>query len=135
MRYADDYGSFMLEALPSQPQLAWCHGLFVQPHLRGLGLGHKIKATQMQQLSALHYDFALCTVRRNNAAQQAVCQSAGWAVLATFLDRRNGEVVDLWGSPVPHTQSGLAQAQAQAEKSVPACGHSEPRFLQLAESV
>lgn len=57
-RHATPYGAFHIEPVPSQPQIAICHGLFVSEGMRGQGLGHMLKATQETQLKRDLYDYA-----------------------------------------------------------------------------
>lgn len=43
MRYSTPAGAYEIDSVPSQPQVAHCHGFFVQRELRGHGLAHKLK--------------------------------------------------------------------------------------------
>lgn len=97
MRYASAAGAFEIDSVPSQPQVAHCHGFFVYQHLRGLGLAHALKADQNRMLVALGYDFATCTVCAGNAAQKRVLERAGWKKLSEFDSRKTGESVEIWG--------------------------------------
>lgn len=97
MRYATLHGAYEIESLPSQPQVAHCHGFFIHKLLQRLGLGHALKAHQNKQLAILKYDYAICTVCGNNAAQKSVLAQAGWAKLAEFTSGKTGEEVEIWG--------------------------------------
>lgn len=77
-RFATTYGAFEIESLPSQPQVAVCHAFFVRQNMRGQGHGHNLKAYQADALESLNYDYALCTCKGENAAQQKVLADAGW---------------------------------------------------------
>ncbi len=96
-RFSTDYGAFHIEPVPSQPQMAHCHGLFVRHDMRGLGYGHALKEYQMQQLKALGYDFATCTVDSQNRAQITILQQAGWRLLAEFANSKTGGTTQTWG--------------------------------------
>lgn len=97
MRYSTPAGAYEIDSVPSQPQVANCHGFFVQRELRGHGLAHKLKSHQNMMLAALGYDFATCTVCAGNAAQKTVLTRAGWARLAAFVSSKTGDHVELWG--------------------------------------
>ena len=97
MRYPTAYGSYEIDSLPSQPQVAHCHAFFVPVGLRGQKLAHLLKKHQNEVLAKLHYDFATCTVCSSNAAQKRVLARAGWARLASFTSSKTGEEVELWG--------------------------------------
>ena len=100
MRFATPVGAYEIESVPSQPQVAHCHGVFVHRHLRGHGMAHRLKTQQMGTLSRLGYDFATCTVCASNAAQKKVLARAGWRSLASFVSSKTGEQVELWGCAV-----------------------------------
>lgn len=96
-RYSTEYGAYEIESVPSQPQIAHCHGLFIRPSCRGRGLGHELKAHQMRQLRGLGYDYATCTVDASNDRQRAVLERAGWRHLQNIPNNKSGGVTQLWG--------------------------------------
>jgi len=96
-RFINDDGAFLIDPMPSQPQLALCHGFFVQHSKRGKGRAHGLKALQNQILHELQYDFAVCTVDGSNEAQKKVLTRAGWRWLASFINRKTGSHTELWG--------------------------------------
>lgn len=100
MRFSTAAGVFEIDSVPSQPQVAHCHGFFVHRHLRGHGMAHRLKTQQMGTLSRLGYDFATCTVCASNAAQKKVLARAGWRSLASFVSSKTGEQVELLGCAV-----------------------------------
>jgi len=112
MRFASSFGAYEIDSLPSQPQVAHCHGLFVHVEQRGKGLAHALKRHQANMLFELGYDYATCTVCSTNTAQKQVLQTAGWRMLSSFRSRKTGEAVELWGWTVqrvedrPPTPSG-----------------------------
>lgn len=100
MRFATAFGSYEIDSLPSQPQVAHCHAFFVPKDLRGQGFAHVMKIHQKATLASLGYDFATCTVCSSNAAQKKVLARAGWRSLASFVSSKTGEPVELWGANV-----------------------------------
>lgn len=100
MRFAHNSGAYHIEPAPSQPQLAHCHGFYVDHDKRRQGLGSVLKAQQMRTLSQLGYDFAICTVDGQNQAQITILQQAGWNVLAEFDNRKTGGITQVWGCAV-----------------------------------
>lgn len=100
MRFATPVGAYEIDSVPSQPQVAHCHGFFVHNDRRGRGLAHDLKTHQNLMLSRLGYDFATCTVCASNVAQKKVLARAGWRSLASFVSSKTGEQVELWGVDV-----------------------------------
>ncbi|EXI76539.1 MAG TPA: N-acetyltransferase [Candidatus Accumulibacter phosphatis] len=101
MRFATPVGAYEIDSVPSQPQVAHCHGFFVHNDRRGRGLAHDLKTHQNLMLSRLGYDFATCTVCRSNDRQKKVLARAGWRSLASFVSSKTGEQVELWGYEIP----------------------------------
>lgn len=97
MRFAITEGAYEIDSLPSQPQVAHCHGFFVHRELRGQGYAHKLKRHQLITLRHLGYDYATCTVCASNTAQKKVLERAGWSKLIGFTSSKTGEQVELWG--------------------------------------
>ena len=96
-RHSTGYGAYIIEPMPSQPQLALCHGFFVKHDMRGRGLAHTLKADQGAQLQADGYDYAICTVDVANLAQQRVVEAAGWKRLAEFKSAKTGGQTLIYG--------------------------------------
>lgn len=105
MRIATPAGAYEIDSVPSQPQVAHCHGFFVHRNLRGQGLAHGLKSHQNIMLATLGYDFATCTVCSSNAAQKKVPARAGWSRLAAFVSSKTGEDVELWGWSVAKAEA------------------------------
>lgn len=99
-RHAHPIGAFHIDPIPSQPQVAHCHGFFVPVDMRGKGNGIQLKLKQMEQLRLDHYDFATATVDGNNAAQIAILKKTGWRHLASFTNSKTGGTTELWGCQV-----------------------------------
>lgn len=99
-RYSYPEGCFYIEPVPSQPQIAHCHGFFVFHDRRGKGLAHDLKRRQMDVLRGLGYDYATCTVDSANQAQARVLLMAGWDLLAEFNNSKTGGVTELWGCSI-----------------------------------
>jgi len=96
-RHSTGYGAYIIEPMPSQPQMALCHGFFVKHDMRGAGRGHELKAAQNAQLDADGYDYAICTVDKSNEFQQRVLQKAGWERLAAFPNTKTGGTTLIYG--------------------------------------
>jgi len=99
-RYAYGPAAFEIDSLPSQCQVAICHGFFVTPTARGQGLAHLAKMEQARVLKDLAYDYAICTVVARNHAQKRVLEKAGWARLCEFYSARQDEQIEIWGTPI-----------------------------------
>lgn len=118
MRFANQDGAFEIDSLPSQCQVAICHGFYVNPQKRGLGLSHTLKNTQAQTLRDLDYDYAICTVLSSNIAQKRVLFSSGWRKIGQFFSKRQNEKVELWSCEVdsiPNTEEIKMNEEDQKE--------------------
>ena len=96
-RYATEHGAFEIDSLPSQCQVAICHGFYIKPASRGSGKAHDLKQYQNACVQELGYNYAICTVVANNYAQKRVLATNGWAKLTEFYSERQDEDVEIWG--------------------------------------
>ena len=96
-RFATEDGAFEIDSLPSQCQVAICHGFYVKPTRRGRGTAHNLKSYQNALVRQLGYDYAICTVAAANVAQKAVLTKSGWRKLDEFFSQRQNEIIELWG--------------------------------------
>lgn len=96
-RYALTCGAFEIDSLPSQCQIAVCHGFYVNPAARKQGFGHVLKTEQMEVLQHLNYNFAICTVVSSNVAQKKILERSGWEFMRKFYSERQDEHVEVWG--------------------------------------
>lgn len=101
-RFAVGPAAFEIDSLPSQPQVAICHGFFVASAARGKGCAHQAKRAQEEILRGLAYDYALCTVMASNHAQKRVLEKAGWRYLDEFRSDRQDALVEIWGNEINH---------------------------------
>lgn len=99
-RYAVGPAAFEIDSLPSQCQVAICHGFFVAPASRGKGIAHQAKKAQAEILKGLAYDYAICTVMADNGAQKHVLEKAGWARIAEFHSARQDARIEIWGKEI-----------------------------------
>lgn len=106
MRFATNVGAYEIDSVPSQPQVAHCHGFFVRADLRGRGFAHQLKTDQNITLIALKYDYAMCTVCSNNIAQKRVLEGAGWSRTGEFMSSKSGAAVEVWGWEVQKARYG-----------------------------
>lgn len=96
-RYATEDGAFEIVSLPSQCQVAICHGFYIKPDSRGSGKANDLKQYQNACVQELGYNFAICTVVANNYAQKRVLANNGWMKLTEFYSERQDEDVEIWG--------------------------------------
>ncbi len=80
-RYATEHGAFEIDSLPSQCQVAICHGFYIKPDSRGCGRANDLKQHQNACVQELGYNYAICTVVANNYAQKRVLANKGWVNL------------------------------------------------------
>lgn len=96
MRFATQLGVFEIDSLPSQVQVAVCHGFYVHEQLRGKGHASALHVIQIKELRNLGYDYAICTVSGINPAQSKAIANAGWTLTNTFYNRRIGQKTEVW---------------------------------------
>lgn len=98
MRFFDGIGGFYeLNPFPGCNQLVVSNHSWLSPKHRGKGLGTKIHIQRLAQIRILGYDYALCTVRADNAPQVRILEKCGWKLLDAFTNRETGNVVKLYG--------------------------------------
>ncbi len=115
-RHATRFGAYHLDPMPSQPQIAICHGLFVSEDERGHGLGHQLKKEQEAQLKKDLFDYALCTCDGGNAAQQAVLEKAGWNKVDTFHNSKTGGQTQVWGRRVQEISTSTEADETNSQE-------------------
>lgn len=103
-RYATHYGSYEIDSVPGQPQIAHCHSLFVKREHRGQGRGYALKGHQMVTLVQLGYDYATCTIDASNGRQRAILEKTGWHLLQNITNSRTGGITQLWGWAVKESK-------------------------------
>jgi len=96
-RFAAKDGAFEIDSLPSQCQVAICHGFYIKPDSRGQGAAHTLKQYQNDCIKDLGYNYAICTVVASNMAQKRVLTRQGWIKLTDFYSERQDEDVEIWG--------------------------------------
>jgi RimJ/RimL family protein N-acetyltransferase len=96
-RYATPFGSYHIEPMTSQPNVALCHGFFIHHTMRGRRLAHALKAHQNAQLRSEGYNYAVCTCDGANVAQHAVLAAAGWVKTGEFTSSKTGGLVLVYG--------------------------------------
>lgn len=95
-RHSTDAGAYEVTSLPSQVQIAVCHGFFVKEESRGKKKSHELKQHQIDLLNELGYDLAICTVAAGNHKQKTVLSRAGWRCVESFYNTRLSERTELW---------------------------------------
>lgn len=58
------------------------YGVHIQPSLRGRGIGQRAHKERLERFRNEGYNYAMCTVRRDNRPQLAILQKNGWVRLA-----------------------------------------------------
>lgn len=96
-RFATEDGAFEIDSLPSQCQVAICHGFYIKPDSRGQGAAYELKQYQNDCIRDLGYNYAICTVIASNMAQKRVLARQGWLKLTDFYSERQDEDVEIWG--------------------------------------
>jgi len=96
MRFGTDIGCFEIDTMPSQVQVAICHGFFLYEHKRGQGLAAVLHVQQLTRLIEQGYDFAICTVSGENPAQSRAIEKAGWTLVHTFYNARQSTQSQVW---------------------------------------
>jgi RimJ/RimL family protein N-acetyltransferase len=98
MRYEDGHGGFFeLNPFPGCNQLVVSNHSWIDPELRGAGLGTVIHGQRLEKMRILGYDYAICTVKSSNIAQIKILEKYLWKHLDTFMNRETGNRVELWG--------------------------------------
>ena len=96
MRFSTPFGHFEIDSLPSQVQVAVCHGFFIKEECRGKGLAHNLHQAQINKLIEDGYNFAICTVTGTNPAQSKALEQAGWHLSTTFYNSRTSNYTQFW---------------------------------------
>lgn len=112
MRLTTSYGSYEIEPMPGQPQIALCHSFFIIERARGQGHGHALKRHQTAVLMQQHYDYAICTVASTNIRQHQVLRKAGWTLLSAFRNQRLGGETVIYGFDLAAARSRVVAALA-----------------------
>lgn len=107
MRFNGLVGHYEIDSLPSQVQVAICHGFYVHEGLRGQGLAKQLHKDQIKNLIELGYDYAVCTVTGDNQAQSTAIAKAGWELMSEFYNTRKGEKTQVWHFNVGAYLAGL----------------------------
>jgi GNAT superfamily N-acetyltransferase len=100
MRFAKPEGVYHIEPMPSQVQVAICHGFYVREELRGQGLAKRLHVQQIMDMELMGYDYALCTVTGDNVPQRKALEATGWTKLSEFRNSRVGQITQTWGRPI-----------------------------------
>src|SRR5882672_4038396 len=89
-----------LTDFPGCAQIVVSHGVFNDPRDRGKGRGMAAQGTRLETIEQLGYDYALCTVEEDNAAQRHILEKHGWVKLAHFPSKRTQHIVCLYGRQI-----------------------------------
>lgn len=87
-----------IDSLPGCTQIAVSHSVFVPRASRSHGLGALANLErQMMAFDHLGYDMMICTVSSDNADQKRILDKNGWTCYTSFISRKTGHAVELWG--------------------------------------
>ena len=100
MRFYNEYGAGEISSLPGCGQVAVSHAVFVFQEYRGKGKGRAQHRARLATMKKMGYDYALCTVVKGNARQEAILNTEGWSKLAMFDSSYTGNTVILYGKPI-----------------------------------
>lgn len=86
-----------VDDLPGCTQVAVIHSSFVLPEKRGQGIGREAHLERLRIIQDWLYNYALCTVDRNNEPEIKILESAKWKRLDEFVSTKTGHIVCLYG--------------------------------------
>ncbi len=119
MRFYNEHGAGEISPLPGCGQVAVSHAAFVFPEYRGKGKGRAQHRARLATMKKMGYDYALCTVVKGNARQEAILNTEGWAELAIFDSSYTGNTVILYGRAVRYNViNGDDNAEKQEVREV-----------------
>ena len=97
MRYGTDYGFFELNPFPGCNQIVISNHSWIDHKYRGQGIGHTEHEARLKEIERLGYDYVMCTVKSDNAAQIKILEKHGWTYLHQFTNRETGNTVHIYG--------------------------------------
>lgn len=99
MRIVDSSGMVYstLTPLPGSSQVCIFHDTFVHLNHRNQGLGSKAHQERLNTARKLGYNYAICTVDKNNLPQTEILNSFYWKELSNFLSTKTGHQIALFG--------------------------------------
>jgi hypothetical protein len=86
-----------LDSLPGCSQVVISHSVFSVSPFKGEGSGKRAHAERLGHMRQLGWDYALCTVNMNNAAQLAILTRFNWKKLDEFNSDKTKHIVGLFG--------------------------------------
>jgi RimJ/RimL family protein N-acetyltransferase len=91
-------GFYELNPLPGSNQIVISNHATVLPGFHSNGYGTDMALQRIEKASSLGYDYMLCTVRDDNAAQKRVMEKVGgWQYLDDFMSRETQSLVRIFG--------------------------------------
>lgn len=97
MRYANEFGFCELNTFPGCNQIVVSNHAFVYRDKRGQGHGSKNHEIHVERAKFLGFDYILCTVRANNAAELAILTKHNFKELDEFINTETGNTVKIFG--------------------------------------
>ena len=105
MRYASKYGFWELNPFPGCNQIVVSNHSFIYPQYRGVGIGSEEHKDRLKTIQGLGYDYVVCSVTEDNAAQKAILAKNGWKPLDEFFNTETGRRVCLFGKTITKDQT------------------------------
>lgn len=117
--HRNDVGKFYLAGLNGNHGVCVSFGAEIFEAFRGNGRGKKQHLDRLEQIRLNGHDFAICTVRGDNAVEKHILSSNGWRHLAHWSthdssDGGSDEVhfVELWGRDMKQADNKDVAAHA-----------------------
>ena len=91
-------GFYELNTFPGSNQIVVSNHSTILPEFRKQGHGLRMAQVRLARAQMQGFDYMLCTVRADNAAQLRLMQKVGgWKNLDTFLSRESGVYIAIFG--------------------------------------
>ena len=100
MRYANKYGVCELSSMPGCTQTVISHSMFIYPKYRKQGFGSINMQLRIDRCKQLGYDYMICTVAKNNIAQQKLLNKFNFKELDAFKSNKTSNNVSFYGKKI-----------------------------------
>lgn len=97
MRFSNEFGYCELNSFPGCNQIVVSNHAFIYPEHRGKGHGHDNHTLRIERAKFLGYDYLICTVKADNAAELSILKKNNFKELDEFLNSETGNVVKIFG--------------------------------------
>ena len=97
MKEAFGAGFGALTELPGCASVVVSHGAYMPKCNRGRGRGGEAHRARLQAAAQRGYDYTICTVRDDNAAQITILMNNGWTQLDCYKSSASDIDILIWG--------------------------------------